>query len=377
MSKKLDFIGKNIRFLRRERGQTLAQLASVIGTSDVVLGRIERNVNAPSAIMIQRLSKALNISVDALFAEEPEVLRSLRFQEESKPFIIAPDWETKLSPRVKKMAAEIIDGFQALEDICGSRKRAKIPLAIPFEPDEAGMETLSLTVRRFMGVRNGIVFDHFELFENQGFRVIVAPLDRDLNSFCFYDPPNQNAFFFINSQKNQEKQLFSLAYELGAVIISATATQTGAKLFPIRDAPHSGKLKPFTAHRAARRFAATFLMPAPAVRETVSQLGIRQKQWSYELLLRIKHRFGISAESFLYRLNELHLIDPLMVTFLKEKIEAHYAATDYGEPGSSRRILTPNGRMGALILTGKTVDKGRDEVIEIEKMIMGWQIRFL
>jgi hypothetical protein len=34
-------------------------------------------------------------------------------------------------------------------------------------------------------------------------------------------------------------------------------------------------------------------------------LGIQKKHWSYELLLRIKHCFGISAEAFLYRLNEL------------------------------------------------------------------------
>jgi len=42
-------------------------------------------------------------------------------------------------------------------------------------------------------------------------------------------------------------------------------------------------------------FAATFLMPSGAVTDTVEQLGIRQKQWPYELLLRIKHRFGVSA----------------------------------------------------------------------------------
>ena len=39
-------------------------------------------------------------------------------------------------------------------------------------------------------------------------------------------------------------------------------------------------------------------MPAKAVSDTVEQLGIQKKHWSYELLLLIKHRFGVSAEAF-------------------------------------------------------------------------------
>lgn len=375
MNEDLSFIGKNIRCLRRERGWTLIKLASKIGTSDVVLGRIERSVNAPSALLIHRLAKALNISVDALFAEKPETLRRLRFREEKTPFRVAPNGPVQLKPKIKRMAADIIEGFQALEDICDSPKHAQIPLIIPFEPDAAGMEQLALTVRRFMGVRHGIVFDHFELFENQGFRVIVAPLGSELNSFAFYDLPHQNAFFFINSRKNTERQLFSLAYELGAVIIAATTTQTRMPLFPSEESADKTP-KPFTAHRAASRFAGTFLMPAPALQATVKQLGIRHKQWSYELLLRIKHRFGVSAESFLYRLNEIDLIDPSLVETLKHHIETHYAQTDYGEPGSSKRILTPNGRLGDLILTGKRVAQGKDEVLAIEKMLAKWRVRW-
>ena len=83
-------------------------------------------------------------------------------------------------------------------------------------------------------------------------------------------------------------------------------------------------------------------MPKHSVCDTVSQLGIQKKRWSYELLLRIKHRFGISAEAFLYRLNELDLIDPDLVEPLQKKIFDHYHKTAFGEPDFSRRLLTPN-----------------------------------
>jgi len=115
-------------------------------------------------------------------------------------------------------------------------------------------------------------------------------------------------------------------------------------------------------------------MPANAVCDTVLQPGIRKKHCSYELLLRIKHRFGVSAEAFLYRLNELDLIDPSLVEPLKNKIHSHYGKTDFGEPDFSRRLLTPNGRLWDLVLTGKEVEEGRDEVMEIEQVLNRWRM---
>jgi len=99
--------------------------------------------------------------------------------------------------------------------------------------------------------------------------------------------------------QNPERQLFCLACELGKVLILTYSIQQGVDLFQTDAASDSSGEKPFTAHRASRRFAATFLMPAKAVSDTVEQLGIQRKHWSYELLLRIKHRFGVSAEAFL------------------------------------------------------------------------------
>ncbi len=115
-------------------------------------------------------------------------------------------------------------------------------------------------------------------------------------------------------------------------------------------------------------------MPAKAVSDTVEQLGIQKKHWSYELLLRIKHRFGVSAEAFLYRLDELNLIDPSLVQALKDTIHEHYGKTDFGEPDLSRRLLTPNDRLWDLVLTGKESEEGREEVVEIERVLKKWKV---
>jgi len=361
----LDFIGKNIRLLRRQNGWTLAELATKVGMSEGPLGRIERGINAPSAAVIYRLAKVFGVSVNALFADAEQDIQSMRFKGRRDPFLVTIEKEEAVLPnKIQGMAGDIIESFHALEDICNAQKRAKIPLYIPFDPTEPGMETLSETARRIMEIQSGIVFDYFELFENQGFRVIVLPMPKEIDSFSYYDPPCQNAFFFLNTRKNPERQLFCLAYELGRVFILTHTMQQGRELFKT----------PFTARHGANRFAATFLMPRKSVCDTVNQLGIQKRHWSYELLLRIKHRFGVSAETFLYRLDELDLIDPSLVEPLQKKIFDHYDKTTFGEPDFSRRLLTPNGRLWDLVLTGKEVDESLDEVLKIEETLKKWKV---
>jgi len=371
----LGFIGKNIRKLRRQRNWTMAKLAAKVGISEAPLGRIERGVNAPSASVIYRLSKELGVSVDILFAEDNQNFRYPMYEKARDPFPTTVGGEDeKLPSRIITMSQDIIEAFCALEDICNAQKRANIPLVIPFDPTTRGIEVLSEKVRYFAGIEHGVVFDYFELFETLGFRVIVVPIPKGIESFSYYDPLNQNAFFFLTARQNPERQLFCLACELGKVLILTYSIQQGVELFQTDAVSDPSGEKAFTAHRAARRFAATFLMPAKAVNDTVRQLGIQRKRWSYELLLRIKHRFGVSAEAFLYRLNELDLIDSSLVQPLKAKIHKYYGKTDFGEPDLSRRLLTPNGRLLDLVLTGKESEEGHKEVLEIEKVLKKWKV---
>jgi len=37
-------------------------------------------------------------------------------------------------------------------------------------------------------------------------------------------------------------------------------------------------------------------------------------------------------------------------------------------------LLTPNGRLWDLVLTGKEVDNGREEVVKIEQVLNKWKV---
>jgi Zn-dependent peptidase ImmA (M78 family) len=193
-----------------------------------------------------------------------------------------------------------------------------------------------------------------------------------MESVSFYEPAFHNAFFFINARNNTEKQLFSLAGELGSILVSNLMNRRKIPLFPPSEEDAG---RPINPARAAGRFASTFLMPEPAVRATVGQLGVSKDAWSWDLLLRIKHRFGVSAQTFLYRLHELDLISDSTRNTLDTQIKDFYAANGPIEPDASRRCLTPNGRFFDLLLTAETIKDAQCEVKNIHKITVKY--RFL
>ncbi len=376
MTADLSFIGRNIRFLRRSRNWTLEDLSSRIDIHKVALGRIERGINLPSAMVIYQLSTAFNVPVDTLFTKDPIHQAPVETTGIADTCFVSLDPEPAPLPGALLTACrEIMAAFHALEDICGVPKHATVPLSIPFDPSYEGMETLAARMRTYLSTGDAVVFDYFELFENAGMRVILFPFPRGavkMASVSFYEPAFNNAFFFLNSRNNPEKQLFALAGELGDILVSNQMRRQKAPLFPDNQPDTDRPINPI---RAARRFAATFLMPEPAVRGTVGQLGVSRDTWSWDLLLRIKHRFGVSAQTFLYRLHELDLIsDPTKET-LDTQIKDFYAANGLIEPDSTRRCLTPNGRFFDLLLTAETMVTEAEEVQHIRQLIQRLKIK--
>lgn len=364
----LTFIGKNIRFLRRSKNLTLLQLADRIGIREGPLGRIERGANLPSATVIYNLAKEFKVSADALFSEHMAPVREAGGEDTF--FVSLDPCAAPPTGSLINDCHDLMDAFHTLEDICGVQKHAFLPLSLPFEPDYPGMEHLAGRIRTYLSIGDAVIFDYFELFENHGLRVILFPFQKagaDTDSISFYEPAFHNAFFFLNSRNNPEKQLFSLAKELGSILILNQMRLSSMSLFPETSGDDS--FRPVTPDRAAGRFAATFLMPEQTVRSTVSQLGIQPDRWSFDLLLRIKHRFGVSTESFLYRLDELGLISTGLKTQFESQIKKIYTRTHYQEPDSTRRCLTPNGRFFDLLLTATTKVEDYEEIKKIEKMI--------
>jgi len=353
-------IGENIRDLRRRAHLSQGDLARRLDMRQGPVSNLEQGKSFPSAQVLLRLATILNVTTD-------RILRPDRYTDASaeraadagaatvptQPDLpvarsVHPQGLAPTSPAARLDAASpdtdaaesAVRDYLALEDICRVPRQARVPLQLAFDTAAPGLARLATQFRSLLGIGDAVVFDPLELCENHGLRVVFMPL-KTAAGVSFHDAPNGNVFILIRSGINPEKQLFALAYELGRILLYTRAVYLG-------EAPFGHEVK---TDKAARVFAACFLMPENAVRTSVGQTGVRPDEWDLDLLLSLKHRFGVSAETFNYRLLELGLIAPERQAEIRAAIKAHYAAHAFAEPGRSRRILSPNGRLGDLLHT--------------------------
>ncbi len=379
-------IGLRIRALRRVNHLTQAELARRIGIRTGPMNALEKGHHIPSGRVLFRLAEVLETSVDSLLgvgghrgASGASLKLPLYVAEAGASYGGADpagaQWpvavmavlsdDVALDEQGRAMVDQVIQSFLALEDLCGAQKRAHIPLYVPFSRTPSGIDMWAQQVRQVLGIGQAVIFDYLELLENAGLRVVFCPLPDRLQSVAFYDARNANAFLIIRQGLNVERQLFELIKRLASIYLY---TRRAYGQLPANEAGALDDL------HVARQFAALFLMPTSAVRASVAQLGIEPKGWSYELLLRLKHRFGVSAQSFLLRLAELQLIDGTVAASLKSRIEAHYQQTAFGEPGATRRVLSPNGRLGDLLLIAQRNPETAEEAVSLGKRLKGLKL---
>lgn len=346
-------VGARIRQLREIQHISQINLATEIGIRAGPLGWIEKGKHLPSGRVLYRIAKQLNVRIDDLFQEAnvwqtSSSLPSSGAGEMLPPLDMAAPAESLKAAHI--VCQSLTDRLIELERLCGGVRSSDLPLFIPFMPTESGTESLAVSVRQALGIGGAVISDYVELLEGAGLRIVFVDLPDGCLSFSGYDAANRNAFIFINFRlkKQPELQIFRLAFELGRVYLLTRKLHGGASS------------EALVADEAvldecafANRFAAAFLMPAGTLQIAAGQLGLTAKTWTWDLVLRFKKRYGVSAQVFAQRLQSLKLTwsekqkkTPRYCLF-KEEIDAALAE---GEPGGNRAALSVNGRLGDLLL---------------------------
>ncbi len=316
-------IGDNIGRLRRQRHLTQVELARRIQMPPPAYNVIEKGMHVPAGRTMYLLAKALGVTPNDLF--------SVPSPDDATPIVWLPESESESYEPLPHLA-KLARAYLTLEDLCGAPKRPSLSLHPVFEISEKGMSDLAAMVRLHLGVTHAVIFDYLELLENAGLRILFCDLPEKQESLAAYDSLHANAFIFISRKlaASPERQLFRLIYELGRILLHTRRGDTGIRIRLKRNS------------RMAKFFAGHFLMPESAVRATVRRLGIEPDRWDFGMLCRVKTRFGVSAESFLYTLNDLKLIQRGCSEAIKKQLFAHYEARHHAEPGDRFRHLNPN-----------------------------------
>ncbi len=368
-------VGQAIRSMRRKKRILQTELAKQVGMLPTQLCNLERGKNVPSLRTMTRIADALGVSVNQIVAsatmmgtklscknsDDLESSRVTSFGDEIDSSMLdfhAPIPTSPWGGRIARITREFSVGqisretvdlveqkvkqYLAYEDICDVRKRPLLPFALPFDISDSGAEFLARSVRLHCGVGTAIIFDTVELFESQGIRVIHTELPDNLESLSFYETQNDNVFLFLDKRLPVERRQFRMVYEIANSYLCAADYGR-----PASEAQEN--------RRFAKRFSAAFLMPDDTVKSLVMQLNIGRGKWSYDLLLGMKRMFGVSAESFLYRLDELGLIDKQIKNQILEQIKDFYARNNNQEPGPAARVSKDTSRFEILRLLSENI----------------------
>jgi Zn-dependent peptidase ImmA (M78 family) len=136
-------------------------------------------------------------------------------------------------------------------------------------------------------------------------------LPKDIQSRSFFDVENKSLSIVLSKHNTTERSIYRIAYELAWTVIFGSMGFKSVRMGSQR-------------HQFARAFAAEFLMPEESVRFAVSQLGIGMNDWTLDMVVYLKSKFNVSAESFALRLESLNLISEHLRQKIRDELHAYY-----------------------------------------------------
>lgn len=309
-----------IRRIRQAQGLSQVALAKRAGMLPAQLCKIESGRNDATGSTLRRLSEALNVNVSELLGERVELERrtsdadTTSFDREAGcvPVVLSA-WSAETVEKITKSAVDFDREMRCVEAKLGIAHGASLQLIYPYGADETGAALAARDMRNSLGLGIAPVHDLETSLELCGVRISRVTMTNDFQSMSFYDTSHHTFSIVLNSRNTRERDVYRLAYEIGAVTAFAKAGFS-----TIRDEGET--------HRYLRRFSAALLMPEESVRREVAQYGITPGKWTFDLLVMVKERYGVSAEAFALRLEDLGLIMPSVRTQLRERLHAYYAA---------------------------------------------------
>lgn len=373
-------VGARIRARRKKTGTKQATLAQEAGISAAQLCHLEKNDVQPSIRTLGRIADALGTTVAELLegtdetARRPEAARpfpgdalasdaleriqctmqdaqfTMAARPGGSPHRSAEDVEpvtglwrvhdardAAVDRRVRARLKRETEAWKKVEKKAGVAGSTTLPLFFPAVAEFGAL--LAREVRTAGGLGPAAAVDPVAFLEGKGFRVLETKLPAGLDSWSLWDPEDGTAFVFLREAATPERKRFRAAFELGHL-----ARLVSGGFRPLRDIGASRK--------TSRAFAAAFLLPEEAVREAAHGLAIGPEDWTWELVLALKARFGTSAETFLYRIEELGMISHSRNRAFRRILEEHYARCRAAgkkelEPPAPRNA---GGRLGVLRL---------------------------
>ncbi len=292
-------IGTRIKMRRMALGLRQKELARCAEMNAAQLCQIENGRVSPSFGIVERIVAALDTDIPGLYA-------GISADEPMNP--VAEVVDSDYMP----IRSHEPDAAVAIEALGGSVVVPVCTFSLNVVPKsfQGGGVVLAEELRASLGLGTAPVGDLVSTLRFRGVRIVETMFAKSVGSVALWDKVHGSPVVLLNSAVTKERQLYRLVYELGSLALFVSFG------FRLDETPEQ--------HRFLTDFTGAFLMPAASVRTCVLSVGVAPGDWTHNEVLPIKEYFGVSAESFILRLDELGLIAPALRLKMRDRLREYY-----------------------------------------------------
>lgn len=290
-------LGKRLEIARNTAGITQEVAAKVIGISRPTFANIEngkRRVKAPEFV---KLAELYDTSCNSLLRQNAiHVDISLQFRQS------APNYENNQDAlKTERILQKLAGSYVELEHQLSKPLRPVYPAERPIIKSKIvyeQAEDLALEIRQSLGLGLAPIPNMMTLLESAfKIRLFIHQLPSKIaGAFVYQD--DLGACIIINAKHHHTRQAMTAAHELGHFYTTRQIPQISSE---------NENDKNLLAERFANRFAAAFLMPAPAIRKYYQEIVQENSKFSPRDLFVLTDTFHVSLEAMVRRLENLFL----------------------------------------------------------------------
>ena len=278
-------IGERLKLARSAAGLSLRELESLLAglVSAQAIGKYERNEMMPGSEVLIGLARALDVSEDYLLREASAELIGVEFRKQHLP-------SAKDRTRVEAQVLSAVERYLEVEDLLAVEPDWKLPKGFPWpihSPEDA--EAAADALRHVWKLGVDPIPNLTEFLEEKGVKIVACALENRIsgvNAKVKREGAGEVQAIVLNSTHPGERQRFTLAHELGHLVLKASSHEL------IED--------------ACNRFAGALLMPGEVLKR---EMGAQRSEISIRELFLLKSTFGVSAQAVAYRCADLGIIN--------------------------------------------------------------------
>ena len=271
-------LGERLRQARLAAGLSLEGLAERLDRplTKQALSKYERGLSQPPPSRIADIAAALNVRASSLLAEpdvEIEWIAYRKLQRLSK----------SRQEQVTAVATQRLESEVRLRELFHLADRHDLPEPIQVQ-HARDCEYAAAVLRMRWNLGDRPVDSLVEQIEEHGCAVVAWPEEWGFDGLSGW--ADRTPVLVLNEAAPADRLRFNAAHEIGHLVMKRTGDEKQDEAF-------------------ARRFAASFLLPAEAARR---ELGSRRRELTIDELGLLKQRWGLSMQAWIRRAHDLEII---------------------------------------------------------------------